>query len=234
MSAHDAAPVRPIAIIGGTGPAGMGLALRWVRAGETVIIGSREEERARLAAASIRKRVGDQGKISGMENSAAFAAAGNFILNVPFEGKTSLIKKLKASITPGSILIDATVPLAAGVWGRASRTLGVWQGSAAQQAAELVPDDVSVVAAFHNVSAELMGGDNPLDCDVIVCSDDPDAAQLTRELAAKIPGIRPIDGGKLENSRIVEQITALLIGLNMRHKGHGGIRITGLPSTAYR
>ena len=90
------------------------------------------------------------------------------------------------------------------------------------------------MAAFHNVSAELMGGDNPLDCDVIVCSDDPDAAQLTRELAVKIPGIRAIDGGKLENARIVEQITALLIGLNMRHKGHSGIRITGLPSTAYR
>ncbi|HET9307783.1 MAG TPA: NADPH-dependent F420 reductase [Candidatus Sulfotelmatobacter sp.] len=234
MSAHDAAPVRPIAIIGGTGPAGMGLALRWVRAGETVIIGSREEERARLAAASIRKRVGDQAKISAMENHAACAAADILMLTVPFEGQASLIKKLKPSITPGSILIDATVPVAAGVGGRASRTLGVWQGSAAQQAAELVPNDVSVVAAFHNVSAELMGGDNPLDCDVIVCSDDPDAAQLTRELAAKIPGIRAIDGGKLENARIVEQITALLIGLNMRHKGHSGIRITGLPSTAYR
>jgi NADPH-dependent F420 reductase len=97
-----------------------------------------------------------------------------------------------------------------------------------------VPQDVSVVAAFHNVSADLMGGDNPLDCDVIVCSDDPDAAQLTRELAARIPGIRPIDGGVLENARIIEQITALLIGLNIRHKGHAGIRITGLPTTAYR
>jgi NADPH-dependent F420 reductase len=178
--------------------------------------------------------VGDQAKISAMENHAACAAADILMLTVPFEGQASLIKKLKPSITPGSILIDATVPVAAGVGGRASRTLGVWQGSAAQQAAELVPNDVSVVAAFHNVSAELMGGDNPLDCDVIVCSDDPDAAQLTRELAAKIPGIRAIDGGKLENARIVEQITALLIGLNMRHKGHSGIRITGLPSTAYR
>ena len=234
MSANDSAPVRPIAIIGGTGPAGMGLALRWVRAGETVIIGSREEERARQAAATIQRRVGDQARISGMENSAACAAADILMLTVPFEGQASLIKKLKPCITPGSILIDATVPLAAGIGGRASRTLGVWQGSAAQQAAELVPDNVAVVAAFHNVSADLMGGDNPLDCDVIVCSDDPDAAQLTRDLAAKIPGIRPIDGGKLENARIVEQITALLIGLNMRHKGHSGIRITGLPPTAYR
>jgi hypothetical protein len=93
---------------------------------------------------------------------------------------------------------------------------------------------VSVVAAFHNLSAELLNGDAPLDCDVVVCSDDSDAAQLTRELAAKIPGVRAIDGGKLENARIVEQITALLIGLNIRHKGHAGIRITGLPPTAYR
>lgn len=234
MSANDSAPVRPIAIIGGTGPAGMGLALRWVRAGETVIIGSREEERARMAAASIQRRAGEPAKISGMENSAACAVADILMLTVPFEGQAALIKKLKGSITPGSILIDATVPLAAGVGGRASRTLGVWQGSAAQQAAELVPENVSVVAAFHNVSADLMGGDNPLDCDVIVCSDDPDAAQLTRELAAKIPGVRAIDGGKLENARIVEQITALLVGLNIRHKGHSGIRITGLPPTAYR
>jgi NADPH-dependent F420 reductase len=234
MTSKIEGPARPIAIIGGTGPAGMGLALRWVRAGETVIIGSREASRAVQAASSIKARVGDQAKISGMENSAACAAADILMLTVPFEGQASLIKRLKPAMTPGSILIDATVPLAAGVGGRASRTLGVWQGSAAQQAAELVPQDVSVVAAFHNVSADLMGGDNPLDCDVIVCSDDPDAAQLTRELAARIPGIRPIDGGVLENARIIEQITALLIGLNIRHKGHAGIRITGLPTTAYR
>lgn len=234
MNGNAPGPVRPIAIIGGTGPAGMGLALRWVRAGETVIIGSREVGRAEQAAASIRRRVGDDARISGMENSAACAAADILMLTVPFASQASLIKRLKPAMTAGSILIDATVPLAAEIGGRASRTLGVWQGSAAEQAAELVTTDVSVVAAFHNVSAELMGGDNPLDCDVIVCSDDPDAAQLTRDLAAKIPGIRPIDGGKLENARIVEQITALLIGLNMRHKGHSGIRITGLPPTAYR
>jgi 8-hydroxy-5-deazaflavin:NADPH oxidoreductase len=234
MNQNAGGPVRPIAIIGGTGPAGMGLALRWARAGETVIIGSREKTRAQEAAGSVRRRVGDQARISGLENSAACAAADILMLTVPFEGQASLIKQLRPAMTAGSILIDATVPLASGVGGRASRTLGVWQGSAAEQAAELVAAEVSVVAAFHNVSAELMGGDNPLDCDVIVCSDDPDAAQLTRELAGKIPGIRPIDGGKLENARIVEQITALLIGLNMRHKGHSGIRITGLPPAAYR
>src|SRR5215467_992496 len=234
MNRNVAGPIRPIAILGGTGPAGMGLALRWVRAGETVIIGSRAEARAKQAADSIRARVGDQARISGLENTAACAAADILMLTVPFEGQASLIKLLRPAMTAGSILIDATVPLASGVGGRASRTLGVWQGSAAEQAAELVAAEVSVVAAFHNVSAELMGGDNPLDCHRIVCSDDPDAAQLTRELAGKIPGIRPIDGGKLENARIVEQVTALLIGLNMRHKGHSGVRITGLPPTAYR
>jgi NADPH-dependent F420 reductase len=140
---------------------------------------------------------------------------------------------LKPAIRPESILIDATVALAAGVGGRASRTLGVWQGSAAQQAAELVPKGVNVVAAFHNLSAELLNGNDPIDCDVIVCSDNVDALQLTRALAAKITGVRAIDGGKLENARILEQITALLVGLNIRHKGHGGIRITGLPPASY-
>ena len=225
---------RPIAVLGGTGPAGRGLALRWARAGETIIIGSRHAERAQQAAAAIQQKLGGQASISGMENREACAAADILMLTVPFEGQAALLKQLKPAIAAGSILIDATVPLAASVGGRASRTLGVWQGSAAQQTAELVPREVSVVAAFHNLSAELLEGDAPLDCDVIVCSDDPDAAQLTRELAAKIPGVRALDGGKLENSRTVEQITALLIGMNLRHKGHAGIRITGLPPSAYR
>jgi len=225
---------RPIAVIGGTGPAGMGLALRWARAGEAVIIGSRNEERAQQTAAAIQRKAGPEANVSGMENSAACAAADILMLTVPFEAQASLIKQLKPAMTEGSILIDATVPLAASVGGRASRTLGVWQGSAAQQAAELVPKEVSVVAAFHNLSADVLNGDAPLDCDVIVCSNDADAAQLTRELAAKIPGVRPIDGGPLQNARIVEQITAMLIGMNIRFKGHAGIRITGLPPSAYR
>jgi hypothetical protein len=212
----------------------MGVALRWARAGESIIIGSRDEQKAQVTAEAIQRKAGDQARVSGMTNSAACAAADILMLTVPFEGQAGILKQLKPSITEGSILIDTTVPLAASVGGRASRPLGVWQGSAAQQAQELVPKGVSVVAAFHNLSADLLNGDAPLDCDVIVCSDDPDAAQLTRELAAKVPGVRAIDGGKLENARIVEQITALLIGLNIRHKGHSGIRITGLPPAAYR
>ncbi|HUB02403.1 MAG TPA: NADPH-dependent F420 reductase [Terriglobales bacterium] len=225
---------RSIAVIGGTGPAGTGLALRWARAGETIIIGSREAGRAEQVAEKIRQRVGKDANVSGLENSAACAATDLLMLTVPFEGQAELLKQLKPAIRAGSVLIDATVPLAASIGGRATRVLGVWQGSAAQQSAELVPKGVSVAAAFHNCSADVLNGDGDVDCDVIVCSDDPNATQIAMELAAKIPRIRAIDGGKLENARIVEQITALLIGLNIRHKGHGGVRITGLPETAYQ
>ena len=225
---------RSIAILGGTGPAGMGLALRWARAGETIIIGSRSAERAGEAASKIKGRIGPDARITGMENSAACAATDLLALTVPFEGQAVLLKQLKSAFQPHAVLMDATVPLASTVGGRATRTLGVWQGSAAQQSAELVPKGVTVVAAFQNCSAEALNGDDPLECDVIVCSDAPEASFLVCGLAAKIPGVRAIDGGKLENARIVEQITALLIGLNLRHKGHGGIRITGLPPVAYK
>ncbi|HET7440260.1 MAG TPA: NADPH-dependent F420 reductase [Terriglobales bacterium] len=224
---------RPIAILGGTGPAGMGLALRWARAGETIIIGSRDTARAEDAAGKIRQRASGA-QVSGKENSAACGDSDLLVLTVPFEAQANLLKQLKPAIRPNSILIDATVPLAASVGGRATRSLGVWQGSAAQQAAELVPQGVAVVAAFHNISADIMNGDDPVECDVIVCSDNPKATQLVCELTAKIPRLRAIDGGKLENARIVEQITPLLIGLNIRHKGHAGIRITGLPPAAYK
>jgi hypothetical protein len=222
-----------IAVLGGTGPEGLGLALRWAGAGETVIIGSRDRQRAQDAAAKIRGRIGDA-KVSGEENSAACAAADLLVLTIPFEGHAALLQQIKSSIRPGSVVVDTTAPLAASVGGRATRTLGVWQGSAAQATAELVPKGIPVVAAFHNVSADLLNADGAVDCDVIVCSDDAAASQKVQALAVKIPGVRAIDGGKLENARILEQITALLIGLNIRHKGHSGIRITGLPPAAYR
>jgi 8-hydroxy-5-deazaflavin:NADPH oxidoreductase len=223
----------PIAVLGGTGPEGFGLALRWARAGESVIIGSRDAGRAREAAARIQAAIGSNARVSGDESSAACAAADLLVLTIPFEGHAALLKQIKPAIRPGSIVVDATVPLAASVGGRATRTLGIWQGSAAQQTAELVPQGVSVVAAFHNTSAEVLNSDAGVDCDVIVCGDDAEATKTVRALATKIPGVRAIDGGKLENARILEQITALLIGLNIRHKGHSGIRITGLPEKAY-
>ena len=224
---------RPIAVLGGTGPEGFGLARRWAEAGETIIIGSRDPIRAKDAATRLHKLVGDKGQITGEENAAACALSDLLVLTIPFEGHAPLLKHIKPAIRPGTMVIDTTVPLAASVGGRASRTLGVWQGSAAQQTAELVPKGVAVVAAFQNTSADVLNASGPVECDVIVCSDDPAAAAVARELAIKIPGVRSIDGGKLENARMLEQITALLIGLNIRHKAHSGIRITGLPDAAY-
>jgi len=224
---------RAIAVLGGTGPEGFGLALRWAQAGETVIIGSRDAKRAQEAANKIKQRVGANAKISGDENAAVCAVADLVVLTIPFAGHASLLNQIKPIIRRGSIVIDATVPLAASVGGRASRTLGVWQGSAAQETAELLPREIAVVAAFQNVGAELLNAEGSVDCDVIVCSDDSNAGQTVRQMAAKIPGVRAIDGGKLENARMLEQITALLIGLNLRHKGRSGIRITGLPAAAY-
>jgi NADPH-dependent F420 reductase len=229
-----------IAIVGGTGPEGSGLALRWARAGETIVIGSRDQKRAADAAQKLRESVrrgtglpDGAVTVSGAENKAACESAEIVVLTVPFEAQAEMLKHIKPALRPSQILVDATVPLAASVGGRPTRSLGVWQGSAAQQAAELAPEGVSVVAAFHNVSAELLHHEGPVDCDVIVCSDDKQAAQRIRTLARKIPGVRTVDGGKLENARIVEQITALLIGFNIRSKGHSGLRITGLPPEAY-
>ena len=229
-----------IAIVGGSGPEGSGLALRWARAGETVVIGSRDRERASQTAKALNQviqgAVGSSARsepVSGEENQAACQSADTNVLTVPFSGHAETLKYLKPALRSGQVLIDTTVPLAASIGGRSTRTLGVWQGSAAQQAAELVPDGVTVVAAFHNLSAEWLRLDGPVDCDVIVCSDDQQARQKVRALARKIPGVRALDGGKLENARIVEQITALLIGFNIRLKGHSGIRITGLPRESY-
>lgn len=222
-----------IAIVGGTGPEGSGLALRWAQAGETVIIGSRDAQRALEIARKLSEKIGVDKQVSGTENKFACADAEIVVLTVPFEAHAEMLKHVRPSLRPGQILVDTTVPLAASVGGKPTRTLGVWQGSAAQEAAELVPEGVAVVAAFHNLAADLLKQDGPVDCDVIVCGDDKNAGKRIRELARKIPGVRALDGGKLENARIVEQITAVLIGLNIRNKGHSGIRITGLPAGAY-
>jgi NADPH-dependent F420 reductase len=225
---------RSIAIIGGTGAEGFGLALRWVRAGETVIIGSRDSKRAQEAADKIKQAVGANAKVSGNENVAACASADLIVLTVPFENHAAILKQLKPAIRPGCIVVDTTVPLAASVGGRATRTLSLWEGSVAQQTAETLSKEISVVSAFHNISSELLKEDAPIDSDVIVCGDNAEANLEVRKLASKIPGVRAIDGGKLENSRIAEQIAALLIGFNIRNKGHhSGVRITGLPDSAY-
>ena len=218
-----------IAIVGGTGPEGTGLASRWARAGETIILGSRQADRARVMAERLRQALGSEAAIEGDENSAAVARAEIVVLTIPFSAHAEILKNLKSAFRSGAVLIDTTVPLASSVGGRATQLLGVWQGSAAQQAAELVPKGVMVAAAFQNISAELLPGTAAVECDAIICADDPRAREVANELARKIPGVRALDGGKLENARIVEQLTALLITLNTRHKAHGtGLRITGL------
>src|SRR6184192_4577964 len=146
---------RSIAVLGGTGPEGFGLARRWAKAGEKIIIGSRDAKRAREAAEKIKAPIPDA-QVSGDENSAACAAADLVVLTIPFEGHAALLKQIKPVIRPDAIVVDATVPLAASVGGRPTRTLGVWQGSAAQETAEILSKDVSVVAAFHNLSATLL------------------------------------------------------------------------------
>jgi NADPH-dependent F420 reductase len=221
---------RTIAILGGTGPEGLGLANRLARAGERIVIGSRDAQRAQDAAKKLRDATGTSAQIEGSANAAAAAQCDVAILTVPFNGMVGLLKELKTAWKPGTVVIDTTVPLAASVGGEPSKMLGVWQGSAAEAARELLPKEVSLAAAFHNLSASLLEGEAGIDCDVLVCSDDEKAKQIASELAQKIPGVRAINGGKLENARIVESITALLIGINIRHKVHSaGVRFTGLP-----
>ena len=221
---------RKVAILGGTGPEGSGLAARWAAAGEHIVIGSRDANRAEETAKLLRARIGSSTKIESGDNATAVAQCQIVVRAVPFSGQAALLKQLTPHWRPGQILIDTTVPLAAAVGGTPFRMLTVWQGSAAQQARELVPQGVAVAAAFHNVGAELLAQSGPVDCDILVCSDDDQAKRVGSELAEKIPGARAINGGKLENARIVESITALLIGLNVRYKAHSvGIRFTGLP-----
>ncbi len=221
---------RRIAILGGTGAEGSGLAYRWAKAGEQVLIGSRDGARAAETAKQLRERIGGAAQIEGMDNASAAAACDVAVMTVPFSGAAALLKQLKSVWKPGTIVIDTTVPLAATVGGAATRTLGVWQGSAAEQTKELLPPGVSLAAALQNLGAASLAGDGPVECDVLVCSDDEKAKQVASELVGKILGARALNGGKLENARIVESLTALLIGLNMRYKVHGaGIRFTGLP-----
>ena len=221
---------RTIAILGGTGPEGLGLANRFARAGEHIVIGSRDAARAQQAASQLHQRIGGSANVKGTDNATAAAQCEIVVLTLPFSGQAALLKTLKSAWKAGTIVIDTTVPLAATVGGAATRMIGVWQGSAAEAAMELLPQNVSLAAAFHNLGAELLAGDAPIECDVLVCGDDERAKQVAMELAGKISGVRALNGGKLENARIVESITALLIGLNIRYKVHGaGVRFTGLP-----
>ena len=217
----------PVAIIGATGALGFGLAVRWARAGVPVTIGSRSQERATEAVARARGAV-PEGEFDGFENARAAGAAEVVVLSVPFRSQSETLTNLKNHLREGQILVDCTVPLAAAISGKATRMLGVWQGSAAQQAAEMAPDGVRTVSALHTVSADhLRDLSHTIDEDTIVCGKKADKAPVI-ELLERIPGLRCVDGGLLENSRTTEALTALLIGINARYKTHAGLKITGL------
>src|SRR5205807_10422039 len=191
----------PVPIVGATGALGFGLALRLAREGVPVVIGSRAAERAEEAAARVRERV-PGAEVDGLENAEAVTRGPVVLLCVPFRAQSENLTNLKEALDPGQILVDATVPLAAAVSGKATRLLGVPQGSAAQQAQEMAPDGVTVVSALHTVSAATLADlDSALDEDVLVAGDDRDAKRAVAELLARIDGLRPIDCGRLEMAR---------------------------------
>jgi 8-hydroxy-5-deazaflavin:NADPH oxidoreductase len=219
----------PVTIVGATGNLGFGLALRLGRAGVAVTIGSRDAGRAHEAAARAAERV-PEGTFAGAANADAVASGATVILSVPFASQAEMLKGLKDAFSEGQLLIDATVPLATAAGGRPFRMLGVWQGSAAQQAAELVPDGVRVVSAFHSVAAATLEDlEHELDEDVLVCGDRKADKREAAQLVELIPGLRAVDAGRLEMSRIAESLTALLIGINGRYKTHAGLKLTALP-----
>jgi NADPH-dependent F420 reductase len=218
----------PVAIVGGTGALGFGLALRLGREGVAITIGSRDAQRA-TEAAQRAVAVVPAGSFTGLVNAEAVKQAEVVILSVPFRSQSETLTNLKASLREGQLVVDATAPLAAAVSGRATRTLGVWQGSAAQQAQEMVPAGVQVVSAFHTISAgHLTDLAHELEEDVLMCGDRGEDKERLAALIELIPGLRPVDCGRLELARIVEQLTALLISINARNKTRAGIRITGL------
>jgi NADPH-dependent F420 reductase len=218
----------PIPIIGGTGALGYGLAVRWAQAGEHVVIGSRKPERAAEAAERVRSAA-EGAEVEGLENGEAAARGPIVFLTVPFRAQSETLTNLKEALSAGQILVDCTVPTAASISGKASRTVGVWQGSAAQQAEEMVPEGVTVISALHTVHAGALAQGDTLDEDILICGDRKADKARVAELIERIEGLRAVNAGALEMARIVETLSPLLIAINFRYKSRAGIRITGLP-----
>lgn len=215
-----------IAVIGGTGPQGKGLAYRWAKHGHRVTIGSRAADRAEETAAEIRERVPGV-EVSGQENATAAAGADVVVLAVPYDGHDDLVKSLAGELA-GKTVISCVNPL--GFDKRGPYGLDVPGGSAAETAAALVPD-ATVVGAFHHVSAvSLWGEEEYLDHeDVLVCGDDQDAKQVAVELARPVTGRDGVDAGALRLARQLEPLTAVLISINKRYKTRSGIAVSGIP-----
>jgi len=220
-----------IAILGGTGEQGLGLAMRFAKAGRPVLIGSRNAERAHAAAERVRAAVPGT-EVSGGENPEVCRRAELIVLSVPFENTASTVKAVRDCLVEGQIVVSMGVPLASATGGSATQTIGVWQGSCAEMVAALLPKGVHTVSAFQNVAAHRLHDlERPVECDVIVSGSEQPRKRIMA-LCELVPGLRGIDGGPLANARIVESITALLIGLNIRYRVSDGtgIRFTGLPN----
>ena len=216
-------------MIGASGALGFGLAVRLARVGVPIAIGSRDAARAQETAERAAAEI-PGATFTAHDNAGAAEAASTVILSVPFRNQSETLANLKQALRPGQLLIDATVPLAAAVGGRATRMLGVAQGSAAQQALEMVPEGVRVVSALHTVSAaSLADVEHPLDQDVLVCGDVRADKREAAQLIELIDGLRCVDCGRLEMARTTEALTALLISVNSRYKVHAGVRLTSLP-----
>lgn len=207
-----------VSVLGGTGEQGRGLALRLARAGHRVVIGSRSAERAQELAASLDMNV------SGASNEDAARAGDVVIVAVPWDGHRELLQSLAEPLA-GKIVVDCVNPL--GFDKQGAFALFVEEGSAAQQAASVLPDS-RVVAAFHHISAVLLLDEavETIDTDVVVLGDDREATDTVQALASRIPGIRGVYGGRLRNAGQVEAWTANLISMNRRYKSHAGVRIT--------
>ena len=218
-----------VPIIGGTGALGFGLALRLAREGVPVVIGSRDAARAQEAAGRVRDQLPDA-DVGGSENPEAAQRGPVVFLCVPFRAQSENLTNLKEALAEGQILVDATVPLAAAVSGKATRLLGVPQGSAAEQAQEMVPEGVRVVSGLHTVSAPVFGDlSQQLDEDVLLAGEKRDDKRRVAEILSRIPGLRPVNAGALETARLIEGLTPLLISVNVRNKTHAGVKLTNLP-----
>jgi NADPH-dependent F420 reductase len=226
----DGRPVEElvVGILGGTGPQGRGLAVRFAAAGQRVLLGSRNADRAAETATEVASRAstagGIEASVTGGSNADVAGAADVVIVAVPFDGHAATLADL---VTPlaGKVVVDCVVPMGWDELG--AYVLDVEEGSVAQQAAALLPDS-SVVAAFHHLSAVLLEdlSKPTLDGDVMVLGDDRAATDLVQALAGRLPGMRGIYAGRLRNARQVEALTVNLVSVNRRYKAHAGIRVT--------
>jgi NADPH-dependent F420 reductase len=217
-----------VGVLGGTGPQGRGLALRWAAAGLTVVLGSRDSERAEKAAAELNEELSatsGAATVRGLGNREAAAAADVVLVAVPFDAHRSTLADL-ADVLDGKIVVDCVNPL--GFDQRGPFALALDEGSAAEQAQSILPGS-RVIGAFHHVSAVLLAdlSVTDVDTDVLVLGEDRDDVAVVQQLADRIPGMRGLFGGRLRNAGQVEALTANLVAINRRYKTHAGIRITG-------